>query len=99
MTTAKFIRKTAVKVIIFACVMLIVTAVLNSLSPIVSNNLALGQMENSDEMYILMNTYNNIKSIGNTVIVGICLLFAGNIIRNSYKFYKNIKEKNENEEV
>lgn len=99
--TTRFVKKTAVKIIIFAFVMLIATTVLNSISTIVSNNMALGQLQHSNEMYILMNTYSNIKQIGNYAVVGITLLFTGKIASDSYKFYKTVKnekEKNENEE-
>lgn len=102
MTPSKFIRKTAVKLIIFAFVMLVVSALLNSFQPIISNQIAMGQMENDDYAYILMNTYNQIKHIGSLAMTGVSALFIGKVAVDSYKFYKNYnnkKEKNENEEV
>ena len=89
--TKKFISKTIIKVIIFAFLMSIILFVARSVSPIVSNNLALGQMQNSDEAFIVMNTYNQSRPIFNTTMVGICGLFAVAIAKDTFKFVKIIK--------
>jgi hypothetical protein len=99
MSTSKFIKKTAVKIIIFALLVFIVTAVANSIDPIVSNQIAIGQMEHDDFAYILMETYNRFKPIGGAFVFVVTLLFTGRIASDAYKFYKNKKEKKENEEV
>lgn len=93
MNTIKFIRRTIIKIIIYAIVSTIILSLLNS--PIISNELALGQMQNSNELYLLMETYNNKHFI--SIIYG-CITagFAATIIRDIYKFIQTkTKEKNE----
>lgn len=92
-----FIKKTAVKVIIFAVLMFIVAAVGQSASPVISNSMALGQMQNSDEMYILMDTYNRVRPIVSVAFAGIILLFTGAIARDIFKLVKTINTENEKE--
>lgn len=88
----KFISKTAIKIVIFAFLMTIILFIVQSVSPIVSNNLALGQMQNSDEAFVVMNTYNKLRPIFNYTMVGICILFVISIIKDAIKFTKNIKD-------
>ena len=94
---AHFIKKTAVKVIIFAVLMFIVAAVGQSMSPVISNNMALGQMQNSDEMYILMDTYYKVRRIVSVAFAGIILLFTGSVARDIFKLVKTINTENEKE--
>lgn len=88
----KFISKTAIKIVIFAFIMTIILFIAQSISPIVSNNLALGQMQNTDETFVVMNTYNKVRPIFNTAMVGVCILFVFSIVKDVFKFVKNIKE-------
>lgn len=92
-----FIKKTTVKVIIFAVLMFIVAAVGQSMSPVISNNMALGQMQNSDEMYILMDTYYKVRPIVSAAFAGIILLFTGSVARDIFKLVKTINTENEKE--
>lgn len=97
MTTKKFVIKIIRKCVVFALLMIVVAAIGQSVSPIVSNQVALGQMQNSDEMYVLMNTYNKIRPIVSFAFAGIILLFTGTIARDIYKFVKTtIENKKEN---
>lgn len=88
----KFISKTAIKIVIFAFLMTVILFIAQSVSPIVSNNLALGQMQNSDEAFVIMNTYNKFRPIFNYTMVGICVLFVISIVKDVIKFIKNIKD-------
>lgn len=88
----KFISKTAIKIVIFAFIMTIILFIAQSVSPIVSNNLALGQMQNTDEAFVVMNTYNKVRPMFNTSMVGVCILFVISIVKDVFKFVKNIKE-------
>lgn len=92
MTPTKFIIKTASKIIIFAFLMIVAAAIMSSLSPVVSNEIALGQMQNSDEAFILMNTYNKVRPVISAVFTGITIWFTCTIVRDTYKFFKNQKE-------
>ncbi len=94
MKLKKFIIKTAAKVILFACVMIAAMAITQS--PIITNEVALGQMHNSNEVHILMSIWPKLRQIISILCAGITILFAGNIVCDTYKFVKNIK-KNEKE--
>lgn len=90
MTTKKFVIKTIRKCVVFTLMMIVVGAIGQSVSPIASNQMALGQMQNSDEMYILMDTYNKVRPIVSVAFAGIILWFTSTIARDIYKFVKTI---------
>lgn len=94
MATKKFIIKTFVKIIIYAIISTIALSLLTS--PIITNELALGQMENSNELYLLMETYNKIRPFISVIYGFITVLFAGTIIGDIYKFIKTKINKGEN---
>ena len=95
---SKFISKLAIKVIIFVFIMTVVLFIAQSVSPIMTNYLALGQMQNSDEAFVVMNTYNRFQPVIRIIFVGICILFTTSLVKDTYKFVKNINElKNEKE--
>lgn len=94
MKLKKFITKTAAKVILFACVMIVTMSIIQS--PIITNEVALAQMYNSNEAHILMSMWPKIRQISIILCAGITILFASNIACDTYKFVKNIK-KNEKE--
>ena len=85
-----FVKKTIVKTSVFAFIMFVIAALVQSASPLVSNELALTQMQNSNEMYVLMNTYNKIRPIVNVVYAGIVALFVYTLGRDTSKFVKTI---------
>lgn len=89
--TQKFIRKTVIKFIVFIFLMTMVLIIAQSVSPIITNNLALGQMQNSDEAFVVMSTYYKIRPILTTIMVGISILFAVAIAKDTYKFVKIVK--------
>lgn len=95
--TKQFVKKVSRKIILFAVLMFIVAALMQPVGVVISNNIALGQMQNSDEMYILMDTYNKVRSIVSVAFTGIILLFTGTIARDIYKFVKTINTENEKE--
>lgn len=94
MTTKKFIIKTTIKVLIYAIISTIVAYLLTN--PIINNDLALGQMENSNELYLLMETYNKIKHFVSIIYGLITGWFAGSTIYDVYNFIKTKINKGEN---
>ena len=90
----QFVKKMVKKVMIFTILMIAVTAVGQSFATIVTNELAMAQMENSNEMYMLMNTYNKLRPIVNLVYAFIVSYFIGTIARDIHKFVKTIKTEN-----
>lgn len=94
MTTKKFIYKTIIKILVYAIISMVAIFLLTN--PVVSNKLALGQMENSDELYLLMDVYYRIKPFISFIYNCITTLFVGTIIYDTYKFIKTKKNKGEN---
>ena len=86
MATKNFIAKVIFKIICFAIFTTIVFSLVNS--PIITNDIALGQMENSDTLYMLMDTYNQVKHFTSIIYGCITVFFAGTIVRDTFKFIK-----------
>lgn len=95
--TKQFVKKTIRRTLIFAFIMIVVAAIGNSINPIVSNELALTQMQNDNAMYVAMNTYNRIKPIFNTLYSCVILWFVYTLGRDTYKFVKINNAENEKE--
>lgn len=94
MTTKRFIIKTAIKIIIYAIISTIALSLLNS--PIITNELALTQMEHSNELYLLWDTYNKVRPFISIIYGCITALFAVTTISDTYKFIKTKTNKGEN---
>ena len=94
MTTNKFIARTAIKVVVYSIISLVALCLVGT--PIITNELALGQMENSNELYVLMETYNKARPIISIIYGLITVLFAGTTIYDIYKFIKTKTNKGEN---
>lgn len=94
MSTNKYILKLITKIFIFAITSIVVFNYL-LVNPVISNELALGQMANSNEMYVLAQTYDKAKSIILIVYSCVTALLAGTAIYDTYKFISN-KNKGEN---
>jgi hypothetical protein len=89
MSTKKLIFTIALKLVIFISIMAVVFTISNSIGVIINNNIALGQMENNNETFMLMELYNNIvKPI--TIIVSIFMTLLCSILigMDVYKLYK-----------
>ena len=96
MTIKKYIIKTTAKIIIFAIISIIALTLLGS--PVIKNDIYLGQMENSDALFILMDIYNKLTPIISVIYGCVTAIFAGTIIYDTYKFIKNKRKVKENEE-
>jgi hypothetical protein len=89
-----FVKGTVTKTIIFGFVMIVIAAVSQSVSPVITNELALTQMQNSNEMYIVMSTYDKIKPIFSIGYLCVISWFAYTIGRDIYRLSKNINTTN-----
>lgn len=93
MSTKKFAIKILSRVVKFAALMIITLAIIEN--PILRNEVALGQMENSDAAFMLLGMYFSFQNIAKFVTGLIVLWFIWDIAREIYKFIKSIyKEKN-----
>ena len=90
-------RTFAIKMIVKAIVLIVISviALIIFQNPVITNEIALGQMSNSDELYLLMEAHNKVKQY--TSIVYGCLvgILAGTVVYDIENFNKN---KGENEE-
>ena len=88
--TKQFVKKTARRTLIFVITMIIVAAIAQAISPVVTNELALTQMQNDNVMFVAMSTYNKLKPIVDIVYSCVILWFVCTLGRDTYKFVKNI---------
>lgn len=95
MTTETFVKKTIVRIAIIVLVSILVLSFLDAVDAVVSNHLALGQMENSDGMFILMEVYE--KAIQPTTIGILTFVIGYNVGVIAYDTYKFIKTKRNGE--
>lgn len=95
----KFMVKLTVKFLLLMLIVTFSTAtvnVLNSMEVIISNNVALGQMSNSDEAFVLMEFYSGlVRPLTLSVTVLFVAAFSVWMSSDIYKFLKNKGEKNE----
>lgn len=94
MTTKTFIRKLITKIIIYAIISTIALTLLDS--PIISNDLALGQMQNSDTLYLWMDMYYRVRPYISVIYWAITAFFAWSIGSDAYTFINNKYNKGEN---
>lgn len=92
--TKQFVKKTARRTLIFVFIMIIVAAVGQSISPVITNEMALTQMQNDNMMFAMMNTYNRIKPIFNALYSCVTLWFVCTLGRDTYKFVKTANSAN-----
>ena len=90
----RFIIRTVLKIIIYAILSTIALSLLTS--PVITNELALTQMENSNELYMLMETYNKIRPFISIIYGLITCWFASTTIYDIYNFIKTKTNKGEN---
>lgn len=89
----RFVTRLLTRVILFAALLIVLLAVIES--PIITNEVALGQMDNSSEAFMLLGMYFSVRSLIKTVLwIGV-FLFTYTVAYDTYKFIKSIyKEKN-----
>ena len=95
MTIKKFIIKNAIKIVAFTIFSIIIFSVLSAIAPVITNNIALGQMSNDDALYIAWESYNRTKQIVNIVYDCIVVVFIGSIGIDTYKLIKTKEKKEE----
>lgn len=93
----RFVKKMATRVIIFVFVMIVLSSIAYSFAPVISNEIALGQMENSNDAFVMMNMYNTVQPISTLVYTIVIIWFTYTFVRDIYKFVKSINTENEKE--
>ena len=93
MKPKRFFTRLLTRLVMFAALMIVVLALIES--PVLTNEIGLGQMENSNAAFMMLGMYFSIRNILIAVVWLVVFLYACSIIRDTYKFIKSIyKEKN-----
>lgn len=95
MTIEKFIKKTLSRIVIIIILTILLTGIMAAGDAIVNNEIAMGQLENSNFNFMILETYHNvIRPVANGALVVVYIWNIGLIIINSIKFiYIKYKEK------
>ena len=88
MTIKKFSLKLLKKLILYLVFLVLIAALLQPVIIIVENQVALSQMQNSDDSFVAMNVLNVVRSIRPALYFGLWLLFTCTVARDTYKFIK-----------
>lgn len=91
-------KKIISKIIINAIILIVVGIALSFVfdNAIIDNYIALGQMNNSDEVYLFMQYFNKAKNAAFTIYGIVTIIVLGKSIYNICEFIMN-KNKNKNE--
>lgn len=79
-------KRTVIKTVALIIVLMIISAIVNH--PVLNNELAMTQMENSNELFIAWDTYNRIQSALPVVYSAIWIVYIVGIGADVYKFIK-----------
>ena len=91
MSKKRFIIKIVVKTLIFAILSTIAITFLQS--PVITNEIALGQMENSNELYVMWETYNKVAPFVRVIYGCVVAGFIASVAYDIYKFVMKNREK------
>lgn len=94
MSVRKFSRKIITMTIICAAIIVIVNVSLGFASVFVQNQLALGQMQNSNEAYAALLVFSSILRYRGMVNFFILLVFSGCTSREVHKYHKKVEGEN-----
>lgn len=86
----QFVKRMITKIVLFIVMMIIISALMHPVGVVISNELALTQMQNDDLMFVAMNTYDQAKHVIGIVYSCVILWFVYTLVRDTYKFVKNI---------
>ena len=89
MKTKRFLIRIATKVICFIAISIIAFTVFKS--PVITNEIALGQMTNNNDLFLAHDLYNKLSPVITVVYSVITLFFIGSTGFDIYKFFKERK--------
>lgn len=89
MSTKRFLIKITTKVILFIAISIVTFTIIKS--PVITNDIALGQMTNSNDLFLTYDLYNKLSPVVTVVYGLIALFFVGSTGFNIYKFFKEKK--------
>lgn len=92
MTLSKFLTNTIIKGTILLLLIIILPDLMAAIDPIISNSIALGQIEHSNDTYVLMQTYQKYMSLVRFGIGTVMVCLGLSMGLDVYIFTKNKKE-------
>ena len=92
------ITKSVIKIIAAIAVCLILSLVVSGFAPHITNDMAIGQLENDDMSWSIMQTWNHVLNAVGWVQAGIGIMCGLSVGVDTYKYFNNRKEKETNEE-
>lgn len=90
----QFAKRMIIKIVLFVIMMIVISGLMYPVGAVISNELALTQMQNDNVMFVAMHAYDGIKSVIGIAYSGAVLLFVYTLVRDTYKFVKNINSEN-----
>lgn len=103
MSRKRFITKITIRALILTIILIFIVNFLGAADTLIVNELALGQMENSNDAYLLMQLYNNtIKPLCYAIAAIASLVIVVLTATDTYKFLKTINKgetKDENDKT
>ena len=94
MDTKSFIKRIIARVLIFGILMFLVSVLFQAMAPVINNDIAMTQMQNTDASLILMETYEKIKPLATLAKTLIIAWFSVTITHDTYKFVKHNEKEN-----
>ena len=88
--------KSIAKIVLAIVLCMILSMAVSNFAPHISNDMAIGQLENDDMSWIVMQTWNNLILFVPVVQAGIGIMCGLSVGKDTIKYIKNRKE-NENE--
>lgn len=85
----QFVTKVVFKVIIIALIALLVYFIAET--PVFTNQVAMGQMENSNDWFVAMQTYQKVANVATSVRNVVVSILIGTIFYDGYSLAKNLK--------
>ena len=97
MSPTRYVTRVAGYIIAIVCTMFISNIAKLYFDPLLTIDLAMTQMENSDAAFVAMNILSVVKSVGSIAIAVLIAIFIGLIGRDTYMFAKSFTEEMEKE--
>ncbi len=88
------ITKTMVKIVIATVICMTISMILTAIVPPISNDLALGQLENDNFNFAVWNIWNQVSNYVDLIYFAIGAICVASIGKDFYAFYKTKKEEN-----
>lgn len=85
----RFILKTVIR--LFIMVVVIAAVFMITQTPVITNNIAMGQMENSNDWFVVMTMYQRFANIADIIGIVSTVVTLGFIGWDGYKLAKTLK--------